>query len=102
MVGRNGMPVPVFLSRGVYRACRLEEHTLATQASIPLRPGWPENLIKHFPAVSYRGYTWKQNLAPGEWKIAVETEYGRTVAVYRFKISADPPESDMRPLGKRF
>ncbi|MDO9224879.1 MAG: DUF2914 domain-containing protein [Pseudomonadota bacterium] len=50
----------------------------------------------------YRGYTWKQNLAPGEWKITVETEYGRTVAVHRFELSADPPESDMKLLDKRF
>ncbi len=53
-------------------------------------------------AGGYRGYTWKQNLAPGEWKIVVETEYGRTVAVHRFEISADPLESDMKLLDKRF
>lgn len=42
----------------------------------------------------YRGYTFKQNLAPGEWKVAVETENGRTVAVHRFDISAEPLAQD--------
>ncbi len=38
----------------------------------------------------YRGYTWKRNLTPGEWKVAVETENGRTVAVHHFHLSPDP------------
>ncbi|MBI5329506.1 MAG: DUF2914 domain-containing protein [Betaproteobacteria bacterium] len=42
----------------------------------------------------YRGYTWKQNLSPGEWKVAVETEDGRTVAIHRFEVSTDPPDAD--------
>jgi hypothetical protein len=50
----------------------------------------------------YRGYTWKQNLAPGEWKVAVETENGRTVAVHRFELSADPLADDAALVDKRF
>lgn len=50
----------------------------------------------------YRGYTWKQNLAPGEWKVAVETEDGRTVAVHRFELSAEPLAADAAMVEKRF
>ena len=50
----------------------------------------------------YRGYTWKQNLAPGEWKVAVETEDGRTVAVHRFVLSAEPLAADAKMLDKDF
>lgn len=42
----------------------------------------------------YRGYTYKQNLAPGDWKVAVETEDGRTVAVHRFSIGSEPLAAD--------
>ncbi|MFA5081360.1 MAG: DUF2914 domain-containing protein [Hydrogenophilaceae bacterium] len=50
----------------------------------------------------YRGYTWKQNLAPGEWKVAVETENGRTVAVHRFVLSAEALAADAPMLDKDF
>lgn len=46
----------------------------------------------------YRGYTWKRNLAPGAWKVAVETENGRTVAVHRFELSAEPLADDAAML----
>lgn len=50
----------------------------------------------------YRGYTWKQNLAPGDWKVTVETEDGRTVAVHRFELSAEPLPVDAEMVEKRF
>lgn len=50
----------------------------------------------------YRGYTWKQNLAPGEWKVAVETEDGRTVTVHRFELSAKPLAADAGMVDKVF
>lgn len=50
----------------------------------------------------YRGYTWKRNLAPGEWKVAVETENGRTVAVHRFEVAAEPLAEDAAMLEKTF
>ena len=53
-------------------------------------------------AGGYRGYTWKQNLSPGEWKVAVETENGRTVAVHRFDLSAQPLTPDAAMLEKHF
>jgi len=42
----------------------------------------------------YRGYSFKQNLTPGEWTVAVETEDGRTVAVHRFELSDQPLAAD--------
>ena len=42
----------------------------------------------------YRGYSFKQNLTPGEWRIAVETEDGRTVATHRFELSDKPLAAD--------
>lgn len=36
----------------------------------------------------FRGYTYKQNVQPGKWRVAVETENGRTVTVYYFEIAA--------------
>ncbi len=38
----------------------------------------------------YRGYTYKQNLAPGTWRVRVETENGRTVAMHDFEVAATP------------
>lgn len=46
----------------------------------------------------YRGYTWKQNLAPGDWRVAVETENERTLAVHRFAIDAEPLAADAAML----
>ncbi|PIV89341.1 MAG: DUF2914 domain-containing protein [Hydrogenophilales bacterium CG17_big_fil_post_rev_8_21_14_2_50_63_12] len=45
----------------------------------------------------YRGYSFKRNLAPGKWSVAVETEDGRTVAIHRFVI-ADAPLAIDAPM----
>lgn len=34
----------------------------------------------------YRGYTYKQNIRAGEWRVVVETENGKTIAVHHFKL----------------
>lgn len=34
----------------------------------------------------YRGYTYKQNIRAGEWRVVVETENGKTIAVHNFKL----------------
>ncbi len=39
----------------------------------------------------FRGYTYKQNVQPGVWRISVETEYGRTVAVHKFLVKPGEP-----------
>ncbi|MES2499569.1 MAG: DUF2914 domain-containing protein [Pseudomonadota bacterium] len=35
----------------------------------------------------YRGYTYKQNVAFGLWRVKVETENGRTISIYKFTIN---------------
>lgn len=35
----------------------------------------------------FRGYTYKQQLQAGEWKVSVETENEKTVAVQEFTIT---------------
>jgi hypothetical protein len=34
----------------------------------------------------FRGYTFKKNIAFGEWRVKIETENGRTIAVHDFEI----------------
>ncbi|TCJ13519.1 DUF2914 domain-containing protein [Parasulfuritortus cantonensis] len=50
----------------------------------------------------YRGYTWKQNLAPGEWRVVVETENGHTVAVHGFVIAREALADDAEMVDKTF
>jgi hypothetical protein len=38
----------------------------------------------------FGGYAYKQNWAPGEWRVGVETEDGREIGRTRFEIRADP------------
>lgn len=35
----------------------------------------------------FRGYTYKSNLAAGDWRVSVETENGKTIAVYPFSVT---------------
>lgn len=43
----------------------------------------------------YRGYTYKQNLQSGEWRVVVETESGHTVSVDKFTLVIEPPEANI-------
>ncbi|MDD2833129.1 MAG: DUF2914 domain-containing protein [Methylotenera sp.] len=36
----------------------------------------------------FRGYTYKQNLAAGDWRVRVETENEKTIAVYKFTVES--------------
>ncbi len=36
----------------------------------------------------FRGYTYKQNLAEGDWRVSVETENEKTIAVHSFSVEA--------------
>ena len=38
----------------------------------------------------FRGYTYNTNLQAGEWKVSVETENDKTVAVQEFSVKAEP------------
>jgi hypothetical protein len=38
----------------------------------------------------FRGYTYKQNLQAGDWRVAIETENQKTVAIYDFSIRTVP------------
>lgn len=38
----------------------------------------------------FRGYTYKQNIQSGEWRVKVETEDGRTLTVYNFTLYTEP------------
>ena len=53
--------------------------------------GWQTQSLIGFSLVGgryngFRGYTYKQNLAAGEWRVAVETENNKTVAIYIFTV----------------
>lgn len=37
----------------------------------------------------FRGYTYKQNITAGEWRVSIETENGRTVALHKFTVRTD-------------
>jgi hypothetical protein len=37
----------------------------------------------------FRGYTFKQNVAYGQWRVIVETENERTIAVYKFVLKSN-------------
>jgi Protein of unknown function (DUF2914) len=41
----------------------------------------------------YRGYTYKTNLSPGKWRVSVETENKKTIAIQAFTVTegATPP-----------
>lgn len=39
----------------------------------------------------YRGYSWKQNVSPGEWRVRAELESGATISVMRFEVVRGKP-----------
>lgn len=42
----------------------------------------------------FRGYTYKQNVQAGEWRVSVETESGRTVAIHTFTVLTGEPSAE--------
>jgi hypothetical protein len=71
------------------------------------KEGWSTRSVIPFSlsggrADGYRGYTWKQNLSPGDWRVRVETEDGRTVTVHEFEISPDAPDPDREWVAREF
>jgi hypothetical protein len=48
----------------------------------------------------YRGYTIKQHVAPGEWRVDVETEDGRVIGRVRFRVAGGAGEvTDFQTIG---
>lgn len=46
----------------------------------------------------FRGYTYKQNISAGEWRVSIETEHGRTVAVHKFTVITDDTDSPKKVI----
>ena len=49
----------------------------------------------------FRGYTYKQNLAAGEWRVTVETEEGHTVSADDFTVVVSPSVGQNTQLNPR-
>ncbi len=50
----------------------------------------------------YRGYTYKDHLKPGLWRVDVITEEGRIIGVLKFDLIEDPNKSPQRLVEKLF
>lgn len=46
----------------------------------------------------YRGYTVKQKLAPGDWRVDVETADGRTIGRIAFQVEAEEGRSELESI----
>jgi hypothetical protein len=89
---RNGEKIfcftSVFLPTGIQ--CTLYHHWYYDD---PRRKEWVEASRIAFPVSGgrkdgFRGYTYKRNLAPGAWKVLVETESGRVLGTLHFRAEA--------------
>ncbi|MHB8770681.1 MAG: DUF2914 domain-containing protein [Syntrophales bacterium] len=49
----------------------------------------------------YRGYTYKENYQPGEWRVEIETEDGRVLGGVAFRIEQDPSVEERIFLERR-
>lgn len=66
-----------------------------------VKSGWQTVSYKGFGLFGgrdggFRGYTYKQDVPPGKWRIAVETENNRTVVVHAFTVVTDAPPDPNR------
>lgn len=57
---------------------------------------WQTMSVVSFPVAGgrqggYRGYSWKQNVSPGEWRVRAELENGATISVLRFVVERGEP-----------
>lgn len=43
----------------------------------------------------YRGYTYKQNIREGDWRVVVQTEDQHTVSVDKFHLTVEAPEAEI-------
>jgi hypothetical protein len=85
---------PVALQTTIYhhwqyrpRKARLKRFTTSDRIAIAISGGREEG---------YRGYTVKQRLIPGDWRVDVETEDGRLIGRVKFRV--EDPVAEPRPL----
>jgi Protein of unknown function (DUF2914) len=81
----------VFVPRGIATTIRHR-----WQYDDPKR-GWTDASVMTFPIAGgrktgYRGYTYKQNVAPGRWRVIAESEGGAAVGIVMFYVEAGRPE----------
>jgi hypothetical protein len=86
--GRVFCASSIFVPRGIETTVRhrwmlLEKGVWVTQSvvSFPIRGGRRNG---------YRGYSFKSNIAAGEWKVIVETAMGQTIGATRFRVEETP------------
>jgi DUF2914 family protein len=72
-----------------YRPANSRTKQFATSDRIPIA-------ISGGREAGYRGYTVKQRLIPGDWRVDVETEDGRLVGRVKFRV--EEPTNSPRPL----
>ena len=65
--------------------------------------GWTDNNRIPFDVTGgrdggFRGYTYKEHVTPGPWRVIVETAAGREIGRVRFDVVEGPP---VRPLAER-
>lgn len=62
------------------------------------RDEWVTTTVRPFPIEGgrrsgYRGYTYKQNVVPGRWRVTAESEHGAAIGIVQFDIvQGTPPE----------
>lgn len=85
---QNNQPVYVFSS--VFAPTKLTTK-IVHEWQVKTKDGWQTATRTTFPIVGgsdrgYRGYSLKQNIYPGKWRVNVETERGQTIGRIPFTI----------------
>jgi hypothetical protein len=80
----------VFVPRGIETTIRhrwqvRRDGTWTDAGVIPFRIAGGRN-------TGYRGYTWKQNLEPGVWRVVAEAESGAAIGIVSFEVVPGEPQ----------
>jgi DUF2914 family protein len=76
--------LPTAIHTTLYHRWRFEDPKTDDWVEAP-RIGFP---IHGGRRDGFRGYTYKQNMAPGRWEVRVETESGRVLSTIHFRVEA--------------